>query len=651
MENIKKIKIVREVPEVPEVPETKIENSFNEINLLNVSLSFVEMNMINSFLFSTYSKKNKEIQVVNYGTIDKFGILNIGGQFNETEGHWFQINFENDDNEYIAQTYVIFDSMSRSFDSRLAISSKKNVNDLYPLYKKLKKLSFNNSEYVGKCIKITVVESSFKGIEILPYEKNREHELILNDIQIKFMNHFIHRVSKGGTARYLLNGEPGTGKAQPLDAKILTPNGWVRIGEINIGDEVLTPNGNVTKVIGVYPQGIKPIYKITCNDGRVTEACGEHLWEVYGLRKERNNNKLTKVINTLDIKDKIHDKKYKIRLPLVSETINSEDILNDKFTFLQEVFKNNTIINRFSDIIHKTNDYVLAKKIQEIVWSIGGLCVMTEILVPSNEYELKIRYKEPKKILNGLEDKTLYQRPREIKNEVISVEYIGDKEAKCIMIEDERHLYITDDYIVTHNTETIREIIRKMIPNTTFVIPDFYNSSDLNSILEASQIFDNCVVIMDDIDLFIGSREGMSYGSELGQFLSFFDGIKKNKISLLASTNDKRLVDKAAERPGRFNITIDYGFLNDEQIDKVCNIHLPEKWRIKEVYDALKQYIDGKKMKITGAFIYNLADNIREMSGDDNNWVLEDTLLLIKECYRGFYSSQIEKEKSTLGFK
>jgi hypothetical protein len=219
------------------------------------------------------------------------------------------------------------------------------------------------------------------------------------------------------------------------------------------------------------------------------------------------------------------------------------------------------------------------------------------------------------------------------------------------MIEDERHLYITDDYIVTHNTETIREIIRKMIPNTTFVIPDFYNSSDLNSILEASQIFDNCVVIMDDIDLFIGSREGMSYGSELGQFLSFFDGIKKNKISLLASTNDKRLVDKAAERPGRFNITIDYGFLNDEQIDKVCNIHLPEKWRIKEVYDALKQYIDGKKMKITGAFIYNLADNIREMSGDDNNWVLEDTLLLIKECYRGFYSSQIEKEKSTLGFK
>ena len=169
--------------------------------------------------------------------------------------------------------------------------------------------------------------------------------------------------------------------------------------------------------------------------------------------------------------------------------------------------------------------------------------------------------------------------------------------------------------------------------------------------MEACEIFENAVIIMDDIDLFLGSRDNGSYTKLLGQFLSFFDGVKKRKISLLASTNDKGLVDKAAERPGRFNFTLDYTFLNDEQIIKVCEIHLPEKWRIKEVYDALTGKINEKKANITGAFIANLAENITEMSEDDPQWSVEDTVSLIKESYRGFYASQVEKEKTSSGFQ
>jgi SpoVK/Ycf46/Vps4 family AAA+-type ATPase len=168
--------------------------------------------------------------------------------------------------------------------------------------------------------------------------------------------------------------------------------------------------------------------------------------------------------------------------------------------------------------------------------------------------------------------------------------------------------------------------------------------------MEACEIFDNAVIIMDDIDLFLGSRDNGSYTRLLGQFLSFFDGVKKRKISLLASTNDKGLVDKAAERPGRFNFTLDYTFLDEEQIKKVCNIHLPEEWQIEEVYDCLTGNINGKKVNITGAFIANLADNIREMSEDEPTWGVEDTLSLIKESYKGFYSSQVEKEKEKIGF-
>jgi len=203
----------------------------------------------------------------------------------------------------------------------------------------------------------------------------------------------------------------------------------------------------------------------------------------------------------------------------------------------------------------------------------------------------------------------------------------------------------------TGKTESIREIARKLIPNVTFIIPDFGNSEDLTSIMEGCEIFENAVIIMDDIDLYLGSRDNGSYTRLLGQFLSFFDGVKKRKISLLASTNDKGLVDKAAERPGRFNFTLDYSFLDDEQIIKVCKIHLPEQWKVQEVYNALSGKINGKKVNITGAFIANLADNIKEMSEDDAEWGIDDTVSLINESYKGFYSSQVEKEKQTMGFQ
>jgi len=202
----------------------------------------------------------------------------------------------------------------------------------------------------------------------------------------------------------------------------------------------------------------------------------------------------------------------------------------------------------------------------------------------------------------------------------------------------------------TGKTETIREIARQLIPRVTFIIPDFTTTEDLTSIMEACEIFENAVIIMDDIDLYLGSRDNGTYTRLLGQFLSFFDGIKKRKISLLASTNDKGLVDRAAERPGRFNFTLDYSFLDEDQIRKVCDIHLPEQWRIQEVYEALTGMVNGKKVKITGAFIANLADNIKEMSEGEEVWNVEDTVSLIIESYKGFYSSQVEKEKSTLGF-
>ena len=76
-------------------------------------------------------------------------------------------------------------------------------------------------------------------------------------------------------------GSTGKGKAQPLDTKIVTPDGYKLMGDIQIGDLVIGGDGKPHKVIGVYPQGKKDIYEITFKDGRKTRCSKEHLWNVY----------------------------------------------------------------------------------------------------------------------------------------------------------------------------------------------------------------------------------------------------------------------------------------------------------------------------------------------------------------------------------
>lgn len=70
----------------------------------------------------------------------------------------------------------------------------------------------------------------------------------------------------------------GKGKAQPVDTPVLTPYGWVPIGTLRYGDEVIGSDGKPTKVTGVFPQGRLPVFKVTMEDGTSTRCCDEHLW-------------------------------------------------------------------------------------------------------------------------------------------------------------------------------------------------------------------------------------------------------------------------------------------------------------------------------------------------------------------------------------
>lgn len=76
---------------------------------------------------------------------------------------------------------------------------------------------------------------------------------------------------------FLLIGPAGTGKAQPMYSKILTPHGFIRMMDVELGTEVFTAEGNIGKVIGIYPQGVRPIYEITLADGSKIHVSDEHL--------------------------------------------------------------------------------------------------------------------------------------------------------------------------------------------------------------------------------------------------------------------------------------------------------------------------------------------------------------------------------------
>src|SRR4029434_55712 len=53
----------------------------------------------------------------------------------------------------------------------------------------------------------------------------------------------------------IIAARPSMGEAQPLDAAIRTPTGWMRMGDLRVGDEVASIDGAPSRVSGVFPQG------------------------------------------------------------------------------------------------------------------------------------------------------------------------------------------------------------------------------------------------------------------------------------------------------------------------------------------------------------------------------------------------------------
>ena len=374
----------------------------------------------------------------------------------------------------------------------------------------------------------------------------------------------------------IIIGPSGFGKAQPLDSRILTPNGYKLMGDMHVGDYVVGSDGQPHRVSGIFPQGKRPIYKVSFSNGTSCECDIEHLWNVNslyqrcgkkyvkGISNGKNDKKYVpdhsfKTLTLREILSKglVKRGRYNFKVPVVKPinftkrevkfdpylvgyyigdgcftrqniTVGKDDkyeietmlspilgndlhifyrehrniysfdivgetkkLLKESFSsnyhaenkFIPEEYLYNSIENRIAVLQgimdsdgHANNNgscefcsksKQLALDVQFLVRSLGGFATLIE---SDSSYFSKKRNEKidcgkryrvtismcdssiPLFRLGRKQERVKYRDKYVDSLFMTNAEYIGEKEAQCIMVDSDEHLYVTEDFIVTHNT-------------------------------------------------------------------------------------------------------------------------------------------------------------------------------------------------------
>jgi SPBc2 prophage-derived uncharacterized protein yorI len=245
---------------------------------------------------------------------------------------------------------------------------------------------------------------------------------------------------------YLRSAATGVGKAIPNDTLIPTPNGWRKVGDIKVGDYLFAQDSSPTKVLAVFPQPTtKEIWKVTFADGRVAECCGEHLWEYFENGKKR-------VEDTQTIYKRI--KKQKALKNNFSVRVNSP---YGNYIFTK------SFVNSLLDIESKCISFSRSRKERTAIFDkeffclkevtlLRGLGIIPQVTHMKNSF-YRVSYSENdfsllEKFLNGEEviAPTKYLK-------IVDIKKTSQKtDMTCFTVDNKDHLFLMNDFIVTHNT-------------------------------------------------------------------------------------------------------------------------------------------------------------------------------------------------------
>jgi superfamily II DNA or RNA helicase len=143
---------------------------------------------------------------------------------------------------------------------------------------------------------------NFEGIEEV--EPPEVLQNVLRDYQRRGLD-FLSYLSSfrfGG----ILADDMGVGKSGAIHQRVITPSGVRRFGDLCVGDKVMGRDGLPHTVIGVYPQGVLPGYRVTFSDGASTLVSDDHLWAVNSAVR-KNRGLPYRVLTTRQIRERLHD--------------------------------------------------------------------------------------------------------------------------------------------------------------------------------------------------------------------------------------------------------------------------------------------------------------------------------------------------------
>ncbi|WP_425829066.1 helicase-related protein [Streptomyces fractus] len=283
----------------------------------------------------------------------------------------------------------------------------------------------------------------------------------------------------------LLQGEVGSGKAQPLDSLVLTPEGYARMGDIAAGDEVVAPSGEIAVVDGVFPQGERDVWRLVLSDDSVVECDDEHLWYV-GTSRAWSGGQAPKILTTREIRNDLHEAtgSPKWYLPVITpvdlgggaEPPSDPYLFGSRLRgsasheeFLPDDFKYTTIKNRLAVLqglmdtdgtvdtqgLSVTFSSASRRPADDVAWLVRSLGGTARVLANKDAFDVSIALPDtyPPFRLPRKADR-MKARPEDdtFRRGVRAVEYVGRKAVQCISVAHPSRAYVTDNFTVTHNT-------------------------------------------------------------------------------------------------------------------------------------------------------------------------------------------------------
>lgn len=279
------------------------------------------------------------------------------------------------------------------------------------------------------------------------------------------------------------------GKALLDSELIYTPYGSKKIGFADIGDIIYGDDGNLTTIVGVYPQGFVDTYKVTFEDGRSVVCCGQHQWKV----KYHGDYKVMSTMGiihsdfskmTIDMGDAVDfpERRWLISPQLMGSLVASflcgatdrifelskkemDDAIysskKQKELFISSFMKISCGISTGDDrfkVVYKS-EYIISF-VRRIFWSMGYYCVMDgdDMYISKTHNRLRIS----------------------------DIDYYGKYKATCIEVDNKSHQFLATNFVVSHNT-TIMSSLLQMNATMTIGLSHSvvgFSDSDLSNIGE-----------------------------------------------------------------------------------------------------------------------------------------------------------------------